>query len=277
MNSKPHSACLFRDNGNHSSQTCCVVLLDVIRNGRTRADSITTHHWTLDISMKHVRPLLLAMLISQSLVLAQSDEHNSQVEGDSISQLPNRLELILVNQLEVAFSHKTSRNWAWSLSADLTGSLNSGSRDTQHDSTTDGHLTIDHGFSLSLTPQIRWSLNSSSRAFHFFLAAGPLVGYAYSYRYYEDERSPYVSSPIYVNKWNTNTWRAGILLTVGLAVNVTQVLSFLTTFDLSATYTKQFENYEWFLNGHRMDGWSDDTRTWNLSHGPLHFGIAVAF
>lgn len=227
--------------------------------------------------MKHTRLLLLSMLIAQSLLRAQSDEHRTQVECDSIAQLPNRLELTLVNQLAVTYAHRTSRDLAWSLSADLTGSLNSGSRDTQHDSTITGHSSIDHGFSLSITPQIRWSLSSSGRAFHLFFAAGPLVGYSYSYRYYEDENSPSASSAIYVNKWNTNTWRAGICLTAGLTVNVTETFSFLTTFDLSGTYVKQFVKYEWFVNGHSKGVWSDDIRTWGLSHGPLHFGIAVAF
>jgi hypothetical protein len=221
--------------------------------------------------MRPLKSFFIASLLFPLLVQAQENtESSAEVGLDSLSQSDKSFDFFLVNQLAFTYRCFISHNRAWSVSADVSGSASSESRDN-----TPGRRVqdvADNSFSISVSPQMWWLMDISSERVRLLVGAGPTFMFARRYQRVETRdqsgQPPYSS----VTTWTTRTLEAGVLVTGGVEARVIQLLSLIAKYDLSATYGKETRS-----NNYSGGSYEDATKRWKLSLSQIRLGLGIHF
>jgi len=220
--------------------------------------------------MKQLNLFFIPFVLIPFMVRAQNSETPASPTTDSLSQTNKSIDFFLVNQLAFGYRCFVSDNRAWSVSADLSGSASSESREATPARQVQD--VAENSFSLSISPQMQWFISISTEKVRFFVGAGPTFKFARSYRRVETHdqsgQPPYSN----VNTWTTRTLEAGVLATCGLEVRVIQLLSFIAKYDLAGTYGKETQTYNY-----GGGGYDDAIKRWKLSLSQVRIGLGVHF
>jgi len=196
--------------------------------------------------------VLASLFFFPAMLCAQSSELSSTTATDSLSGSDKTIYFFLVNQVALTYQFCVSEHHAWNISADVTGSVSTESHNITPVSQGPLQSVDQRTLSLSLSPQSKWFINSSSDPVRLFVAVGPMVKFSYYY-----QRS-YIEVPYTPSSTRTiTTWEVGVLLTCGLEVRVIDLLSLAAKYDLSGTYAKSKSQNDWF-----GAGYDDDIKRW---------------
>jgi len=239
--------------------------------------------------------LLTLLIFGISLTQAQEPaaETNSLKAGAWALQfgISSNFTLLSFQGTTVSAKYQTSTTNAWRVGISINGNdqnITGLQSPIQGDTfTSSGSNNSSNGYeNILLRVQYLWYANSEGVT-HFYIGAGPIVGY--SRNHYDQQDISNSSSPTYASWLNqtrsstVRSWSAGASAVVGVEYFPVRVFSLHAEYSSNLTYeqsknesnARSVDNYgTLYTNGDNATG---SSHQWTLGNGGIYFGLSLYF
>jgi hypothetical protein len=211
--------------------------------------------------------LLLLMVFPQVLFSEQIDSGNT--EPDTVRVPGNAFDAYIVNQTALGYRWFVSDHRAISISGDLSASASSTTQDASGSNTTQDQTNT--ALDVSVYAQMQWFFLMARPQVSAFVAAGPVLRYSRTHTRTESS-NPSMPQSQYTGTIDTYSFDSGIILTGGIELLITRLVSVLARYDISATIGRESRRSD-YPAGIREDKYTN----WDISVSQVRLGLGIHF